>query len=130
MVYQGNNIAIDQCPIKYKSTLKKKDMHQIILDSADFILKKKIPCPKFSGAAGIKDLLWVEQNFQKICKQFKWHTGGDKLFDNFDLVVEEGAADHQETIMDEKTLTVQEFDACMDRFRIIYSSSFAKDIMY
>ena len=40
MVYQGNNLAIDPCPIKYKSALKKKDFNKTILDSNDFLLKK------------------------------------------------------------------------------------------
>ena len=57
MVYQGNNIEIDPSPIKYKSTLKKKDMGKTILDSADFIIKKKIPCPKFAGPGDIEGLL-------------------------------------------------------------------------
>ena len=98
MVYQGNNIAIDPSPIKYKSALKKKDMGKAILDSADFIIKKKLSCPKFTGPGGIEGLLYVEESFLKICKRFGWHTDGDKLFDNFDLLLEDGAADHWEMI--------------------------------
>ena len=57
MVYQGNNIAIDPCPIKYKSTLKKKEMNKTVFDSNDFLLKKKISFSKFNGTGGIKGLL-------------------------------------------------------------------------
>ena len=130
MIYQRNNIAIDLCLISYKLMLKKKEMNKTTLDSADFLFKKKISCPKFSGTGGIKGLLWVEESFQNIFKQFKWDTDGDKLSNNFNLVVEEGAANHWETIIDGKALTVRKFDACMDQFRIIYSLSDVRDIMY
>ena len=40
MVYQGNNLAIDPCPIKYKSALKKKDFNKTILDSTNLFIKK------------------------------------------------------------------------------------------
>ena len=113
MVYQGNNLAIDPCPIKYKSAPKKKDFNKTILDSTDLFIKKKISCPKFSGTGGIEGLLWVEESYRKIAKKFKWNDG-PKLFDNFDMVVEEGAADHWETIIDGKQQTIDNFNACMD----------------
>ena len=55
---------------------------------------------------------------------------GPKLFDNFKLVVEEGAVDHWETFIDGKALTVNTFNACVERFHVIYSSSVARDIIY
>ena len=130
MVYQGNNIANDPAQIKYKSSLKKEDLNKTILDSNDFLLKKKISCPKFSGTGGIEDLLWLEESFQNISKQFKWDIDKTLLFDNFNLVVEEGTADHWERILKEKNLTIQEVNACMDQFYLIYSSLKAKNIMY
>ena len=96
-------------------------MGKTILNSADFIIKKKIPCPKFTGPGGIEGLLWVEESFRKICKRFKWDTDRDKMFDNFDLLLEDGAADHWETIIKGKPTTVQNFEACIETFRIIYS---------
>ena len=121
---------IDPSPIKYKSALKKKVMYKAILDSADFILKKKLSCPKFAGPDGIEGLLYVEKCFRKICKRFGWHTDGDKLFDNVDLLLEDRAADYLETIINQMATTVLNFDACMETFRIIYSSSDSRDIMY
>ena len=84
MVYQGSNIAIDPCPIVYKSVPKKKDFNKTTLDSDNFLLKKKISCIKFSGTRSIEGLLWVEENFRKICNRYKWDTDETKLFDNFD----------------------------------------------
>ena len=60
---------------------------------------------KFSGTGGIKGLFLVEESFQKIANKFSWNDGA-KLVGNFDLVVEEGDADHWETIIDRKHLTV------------------------
>ena len=54
MVYQGNNIRINPCPIKYKSALNKKEYNKTVLDSTDFLLKKKVSCPKFYGTRGIE----------------------------------------------------------------------------
>ena len=121
---------IDPCPIKYKSVLKKKDMGKTILDSADFIIKKKISCAKFSGTGGIEVLLYVEESYRKICKKFKWNIAGDKLFDNFDLVLEDSAADHWDTFTNGVTQLVGNFDFCIARFRVVYSLTEARDIMY
>ena len=100
-----------------------------MLDSADFIINKKISCAKFSGTGGIEALLYVEESYRKICKKFKWNVAGDKLFNNFNLVLEDSAENHWDTITDGVTQTVGNFDLCMAQFRVVYSSIEARDIM-
>lgn len=128
MVYQGTNLAIDPSPIKYKSVLKKKDFNKVILDSTSAFYTNKMACPKFSGIVGLEGLLWVEETFCKITKKIKWIDNGPKLFNNFAMVVEEGAVDHWDAIIEGVDQTKAHFNECTNQFYIIYRAQRTQEI--